>query len=68
MGIKQSAHKHGITDSEIHHALRNPIQVTDKDDYVFIIGTSPSGALIELCINSDGDVFHAMKARKSKMR
>lgn len=67
MEMVQNAHKHGITDDNIH-PLRNPIQIDEHDGYIFLIGTTPSGTLLELCINEEGQIFHAMKARPHKVR
>lgn len=61
--IKGSAHRHGLGDEDIRHALANAIRVWPMDGFDMVIGPKADGSLIEVGVNSDGDVFHAMKAR-----
>lgn len=63
-GFLSSAFRHGETKQSIGHALRNPIRVADLDDGVTLcVGPDYSGRLIEVLVNRQGKVFHAMKAR-----
>ncbi len=62
--IKDSARKHGVTDEDINHALANAVRVWPMDGFDMLIGPTASGALIEVGVNRDGDVFHAMTARR----
>ncbi|WP_311590329.1 hypothetical protein [Varibaculum massiliense] len=66
--IKDSAHRHGYTDQEIAHVYSNAIIVHFLDGYQILIGATPSGELLEIGVNQDGDVFHAMKARLKFLR
>lgn len=68
MRIAESAHKHGISDEDIRHAVANAIRFHDLDeDLVMIVGPSASGTLIEVgIVTADDDepiVVHAMPAR-----
>ena len=49
-------------------ALDNPLFVHYIDDYNIIVGPSRDGVLLEIGVNSEGDVFHAMKAREKFLR
>lgn len=62
--IKDSAHRHGYTDSDIQHAVDHAIRVWPMDGYDMIVGPTFAGHLIEVGVNRDGDIFHAMKARR----
>ncbi|WIK88218.1 hypothetical protein [Varibaculum cambriense] len=66
--IKDSARKHGFTDETIAHAYSNAIIVHFLDGYQILIGPTPSGELLEIGVNQDGDIFHAMKARLKFLR
>lgn len=66
--ILRSAHKHGVADEDMLHALRNAIHTEEYDDgFVMTVGGSSSGHLIEVgwIIRSNGWVMivHAMPAR-----
>jgi hypothetical protein len=66
--IADSARKHQISDEDIEHAVRNTIrEVHPYDDVKLIIGSSRTGALLEIGIlNPDSDdpvVIHAMTLR-----
>jgi len=46
--IAPSARKHGITDDDMGHALRNPLGVADLDDgLTMFIGPARDGTLVE---------------------
>lgn len=53
---------------DIDHALNNPLAVHYFDGFVMVIGPSRSGDLLEVGINDDDDVFHAMAARAKFLR
>ncbi|MDO4258339.1 MAG: hypothetical protein Q4C87_02335 [Actinomycetaceae bacterium] len=53
---------------DIDHAMNNPLAVHYYDDYVMVIGPDRSGDLLEVGINNDENVFHAMPARKKFLR
>lgn len=61
--IVESAHRHGIGDSDIRHAIEHAIRVWPMDGFDMVIGPQTNGALIEVGINREGDIFHAMQAR-----
>lgn len=68
MRIAESAHKHGISDEDVRHAVANAIRFHDLDEgLVMIVGPSTSRALIEVgIVTADDDepiVVHAMPAR-----
>jgi hypothetical protein len=65
--IAPSARKHGITDDDMRHALRNPVGVADlDDDLTMFIGPARDGTLLEVGV-ADSDagpvIVHAMRAR-----
>ncbi|WP_212753961.1 hypothetical protein [Nakamurella aerolata] len=62
--IKGSARRHGIADSDIRHAVANAIRVWPMDGFDMIVGPARDGSLIEVGINRDSDIFHAMTARR----
>lgn len=66
--IADSAHKHGIRDEDMLHALRNPLRAEDRgDDFTMFTGGSRAGDLLEVGVvdSDDGPVIiHAMRARK----
>lgn len=66
--ILKSAHKHGVSDEDIRHAIANAIRFHDLDQgLVMIIGPSTITALIEVGVVTAEDdepiVVHAMPAR-----
>ena len=63
MVVLDSAHRHGHTDEDIHHAIRNRIATHDMDGYEMIVGPTPTGELIEVAVNRLDQAFHAMRAR-----
>jgi hypothetical protein len=66
--IAGSAHKHGVTDEDIRHALNNAIKYHDLDDLVMIVGPTTTGDLIEVGMatepaDAEPLIVHAMPAR-----
>jgi hypothetical protein len=66
--IAQTARKHGITDDDMLHAIRNPIaQWQLDDDFTLRVGPAQDGDLLEvgvLGIDTDDPVIvHTMRAR-----
>lgn len=62
MIILPSAHRHGLTDEDIRHAVANLIRAVLVDDGLLILGPDLNGEPIEL-LSREGDefiVFHAM--------
>ena len=69
--IVASARKHGIADSDMLHAYRNPIRVFQMDDLVMLIGGDESGRMLEIGVAAaEGIEFivHAMPAREKFLR
>jgi len=66
--IAPSAGKHGISDDDMRHALRNPIRAADLGDgLTMVIGAARDGTtLLEVGV-ADSDsgpvIVHAMRAR-----
>ena len=65
--IAPSARKHGITDDDMRHALRNPVGVADLDDgLTMFVGPARDGTLVEVGVADTGAgpvIVHAMPAR-----
>ncbi|MBW3068066.1 hypothetical protein GZ998_00855 [Actinomyces sp. 594] len=68
VGYLESAWRHGISREDINHALSNPVIVHYLDGYVIVVGPSRSGQLLEIGVNDDDLVFHAMHAREKFLR
>jgi hypothetical protein len=70
--IAESARKHGISDDDMRHALRNPMLVDDMDDgLTMFVGPARDGALIEVGVADSGTgpvIVHAMRARRRYLR
>jgi len=69
--IAPSAYRHGITEVDIFHALRNPFRVIPGDGWDMVIGTDSRGGMIEVGVRTGGDddvIFHAMPARSKFLR
>jgi|LSQX01.1.fsa_nt_gb hypothetical protein len=66
--IKASAFKHGATDADVNHALDHAMFWFDMDDFDMYVGPALNGSLLEVGVNRDGDVFHAMAARPKFLR
>lgn len=70
--IAPSALKHGLDESEILHAYRNPVRIWDLGDgLTMIVGPNQSAIFLEVGY-VDGDqahvIVHAMKAREKFLR
>jgi hypothetical protein len=65
--IGEPAHKHGIPDADIWHAVRNAITGFELGELTMIIGASRDGTLLEIGIlGESGDdpwIVHAMPLR-----
>ena len=62
-----SARRHGISDTDMLHAYRNPIRVFEIDDLVMLIGADGGGRLLEVgVVGAEGLEFivHAVPARR----
>lgn len=69
--ITSSAHRHGVLENDIRHALRNWIDVSDEDgDVTLFLGPDGAGNLIEVGVVADANgirIIHAMRpARPAK--
>lgn len=53
---------------DIRHAVRNPMWQWPMDGFVMMVGPARSGTLLEVAVNSDGQAFHAMRARQKFLR
>jgi hypothetical protein len=66
--IVRSARRHGISDDDIHHAIRNAIRTFEQDDgRLIIVGPARDGSLLEVGLFLLGDemmIFHAMQCRQ----
>lgn len=63
MEILESARRHGVSDDDIRHALRNAMNRIPQDDgFVMHIGPDRTGRLLEVGVVGDR-VIHAMPAR-----
>lgn len=73
MRIGEPARKHGVSDADIWHAVRNAVRwVEMDDDLTMLIGPASDGALLEIgVLDIDGDdpvVIHAMALRRKFYR
>lgn len=69
--VVASARKHGVSDTDMLHAYRNPIRVFDLDALVMLIGADETGRLLEVGVaTAEGVEFivHAMPARPQFLR
>jgi hypothetical protein len=67
VGAPRRARKHGITDDDMRHALRNAVGVADLGDgLTMLVGPARDGTLVEVGV-ADSDagpvIVHAMCAR-----
>ncbi|MHB1535010.1 MAG: hypothetical protein ACYC1D_10475 [Acidimicrobiales bacterium] len=64
MEILSSAHRHGLADDDILHAMANAIAIDPAhDDGIFFIGPGHAGQLLEVLARQTPDgllAFHAM--------
>ena len=66
MEIADAARKHGVTDLDIEHAVRNAIRVISQGERDLYIGADRTGRLLEVVVlDDDGQlvVIHAMALR-----
>ena len=78
MEIRDSARRHGISDSDIRHAIDNAVAVgpvetnVDHIDGALYIGPDRTGRMLEVITVDDLDdgevVIHSMKLRKAYER
>jgi hypothetical protein len=69
--IARSAHRHGIEDEDILHALRLATAFAEVDDLVMWLGPGRDGQLLEIGVTEiagDEWVVHAMPARRKYLR
>jgi hypothetical protein len=69
--ILASARKHGVLDSDMLHAYRNPIRVFDLDELTMLVGADDAGRMLEVGLVAGGGVefiVHAMPARNRFLR
>lgn len=68
--ILDSAHRHGVTDAAILHALRYPVRhFVQEDSMTMFIGPDETGVLIEVGVIEWHEVIaiaHAMRPARSK--
>jgi len=67
--IGEPARKHGVSDADILHAVRNSVRwVAMDDDLTMLIGAATNGALLEIgVLDIEGDdpvAIHAMPLRR----
>lgn len=67
------ARKHGVSDADIEHAVRNALRwVVMDDDLTMLIGPATDGALLEIGIlhiaGDDPVAIHAMALRRKFYR
>jgi hypothetical protein len=68
MRIGKPAHKHGIAETDIWHAIRNAVRRVDMgESLTMLIGPSSAGTFLEIGIldleGEDPVVIHAMALR-----
>jgi hypothetical protein len=73
MRIGEPARKHGVSDADILHAVRNAMRwVEMDDDLTMLIGAASNGAPLEIgVLDIDGDdpvAIHAMPLRQKFYR
>jgi len=70
--VHPSAHKHGIADEDIEHAMRHALAIDDQDDTRLYLGPSRSADLLEVVtiVRDDASelAIHAMKMRPKYRR
>lgn len=70
--VLHTAHKHGVSEDSIRHALRNHIDLFDVGDgMTMVIGPDRGGGLIEVGVVERYDdlyVAHAMPVRPKFLR
>lgn len=69
MEIAPSAHRHGVSDEDMTHAVRNAIRAFEAEpEGLMIIGPSTSGTLLEVVVVDGDTIIHAMTAREKFLR
>lgn len=71
MEIADSARRHGISDDDILHGIRNPVRDRLVADRLVVICTDSTGRWLELVVMVDQDeptVIHAMFARDKTLQ
>lgn len=66
MEVRPSAHKHGVSDDNIRHAI-DAITRPEQPDFTMLIGPDTSARLLEVGVIETEDqdyVIHAMAARR----
>ena len=68
MRVIPSARRHGCSDGDLHHALRNYLDVFEgRDELVMYVGPDLGGNLIEVGVadedSDDPRIVHGMPAR-----
>ena len=68
MRIGEPARRHGVSDADVWHAVRNAMRwVEMDDDLTMLIGPVADGALLEIgvldIVGDDPVVIHAMSLR-----
>ena len=69
--ILPSARKHGISDEDMMHALRNPVGSYDLVEITMTIGPTSTGHLLEvgyIPLDTHLLIIHAMHARRKFLR
>jgi hypothetical protein len=65
--IGEPARRHGVSDDDIEHAIRNAIRQHVGDEFAMLIGPATDGSLLEIGVldleGEDPVVIHAMPAR-----
>ena len=69
MEIYESAHRHGVSDADIEHAIDHALVVADEEDgKVLYLGPDRAGNLLEVVAIARDDesevVIHAMAMRR----
>lgn len=71
MEIADSARKHGVSDEDVLHAIRNALRAVPGIDRLLIIGADRNGRLLEIVIldpDDDPVVIHADALRQKFYR
>jgi hypothetical protein len=71
--LGEPARKHGVSDADVRHAVRNAMRWVEMDaDLTMLIGAATNGALMEIgVLDIDGDdpvAIHAMPLRQKFYR
>jgi acyl-homoserine lactone acylase PvdQ len=70
--IAPSAFKHGLDETEILHAYRNPVRIWDLGDgFTMIVGPNQAAIFLEVGYVDGHEahvIVHAMKAREKFLR